>query len=172
MNVYTLAKKKLFRVTVEWMCCVSDPGVCEWTAGCWQLRQPLDYWPYSCSSRLQTGISYLWDSKREWERGGGEGQMNEIWEETRNILNYVYHPQGLTHSSTDVRIAACDVCGSLKVTPDPLLSVLLPLLLSNTQEKNTAVRASAESSIFELLADEAGLAVSLISPPTRGRSVW
>ena len=67
--------------------------------------------------------------------------------------------QGLTHSSTDIRIAACDVCGGLKKTPDPLLSALLPLLLGNTQEKNTAVRASAESSIVEIVADEEGLAV-------------
>jgi HEAT repeat protein len=66
--------------------------------------------------------------------------------------------QGLTHSSTDIRIAACDVCSCLKVSPDPLLSAVLPLLLGNTQEKNTAVRASAESSIFELVGDEAGLA--------------
>ena len=71
-----------------------------------------------------------------------------------------YLLQGLTHTSTDIRIAACDVCGSLKATSDPLLSALLPLLLGNTQEKNTAVRASAESSIYQLVRDEPGLAVS------------
>jgi HEAT repeat protein len=65
--------------------------------------------------------------------------------------------QGLEHSSTDVRITACDVCACLKKTPDPLLAALLPLLLSNTQEKNTAVRSSAESAIVELVADDSGL---------------
>lgn len=60
-----------------------------------------------------------------------------------------------------MRIAACDVCGQLKRTPDPLLANIVPLLLGNTQEKNTAVRASAESAIMELLIDEAGLRVSV-----------
>lgn len=59
-----------------------------------------------------------------------------------------------------MRIAASDVCGQLTRTPDPLLRGLLPLLLGNTQEKNTAVRASAESAIVDLLPNERELKVS------------
>ena len=60
-----------------------------------------------------------------------------------------------------MRIAVCDVCGALKRCPDPLLKTLLPLLLNNTREKNTGVRAAAESAIVDLVFDEQGLRVRL-----------
>ena len=74
-------------------------------------------------------------------------------------IDFLFELQGLTHSSTDVRITASDVCAQLKRTPDSLLTTVVPLLLGNTQEKNTAVRAAAESAIVELMLDEESLEV-------------
>ena len=77
-----------------------------------------------------------------------------------SIIDCVCLSQDLNHSSTDVRIAACDACSHITQATDSLLATVLPLLLSNTQEKNTAVRASAESSIMEIVTDDTKLNVS------------
>ena len=70
--------------------------------------------------------------------------------------------QSLTHSSTDIRVVGCDVCASLESVPDPLLSSLLPLLLQNTKEKNTAVRTAAEKTITMLVHGDVHLKVKLM----------
>jgi len=68
--------------------------------------------------------------------------------------------QGLTHSSLDVKITASDVCGELVSPSDKMLTSALPLLLQNAREKNTALKAAAETAIFKLIQSTAHLKVS------------
>ena len=56
-------------------------------------------------------------------------------------------------------MAASEVCGGVVSPSDRLLAAALPLLLSNTREKNTAVRASAEHAIVDLVRGDAQLKV-------------
>lgn len=77
------------------------------------------------------------------------------------VIHYPPLLQGLNHSSTDVRITACDVCSSLTKKPDLVLSSITPRLLANTQEKNTGVKAAAESAILQLFGDDQELRVSI-----------
>lgn len=70
------------------------------------------------------------------------------------------YTQSLSHSSTDIRVVGCDVCSALQSLPDPLLSSILPLLLQNTKEKNTAVKAAAEKAITVVVQGDAHLKVS------------
>ena len=65
----------------------------------------------------------------------------------------------MVHSSSDIRVAGCDVCGSLTTHTDPLLSTLLPHVLQCCRDKNTAVKAAAEKAIASLIQGEAHLKV-------------
>ena len=67
--------------------------------------------------------------------------------------------QGLTHGSNDIRIVACEVCGGISSPSDPLLAAVLPPLLQNSREKNTAVKASAESAVVDLVRGDEGVKV-------------
>ena len=78
------------------------------------------------------------------------------------VHTHTHTLQSLTHSSTDIRVVGCDVCASLESLPDPLLSSILPLLLQNTKEKNTAVRSSAEKAITVVVQGDAHLKVIFI----------
>ncbi len=71
----------------------------------------------------------------------------------------MYYLKGLSHSALDARIVACDVCGELLSPSDKVLSNILPLLLQNYKEKNTALKASAESTLYHLIHGEAHLKV-------------
>ena len=51
----------------------------------------------------------------------------------------------------DVRQRACAVCGEVLLPGDLFLRRLLPTLLSCTHDVNSAVRASAEQAIIDLL---------------------
>ena len=68
----------------------------------------------------------------------------------------------MTHSSSDIRVAGCDVCASLSSPSDPLLVSLLPLVLQCCRDKNTAVKATAEKAVSNLIQGEAHLRVSHI----------
>ena len=51
----------------------------------------------------------------------------------------------------DVRQKACSVCGEVLQPSDLFLHQLLPTLLSCTHDNNSAVRASADQAITDLL---------------------
>ena len=67
--------------------------------------------------------------------------------------------QGLTHATVDIKVVAGDVCGELLSPSDKMLVGTLPHLLANFREKNTAVKASAESAIGNLIQGETHLKV-------------
>jgi len=76
--------------------------------------------------------------------------------------------QGLSHGSNDIRIVACEVCGGISSPSDPLLAAVLPPLLQNSREKNTAVRASAEKAVVDLVSGDEGVkhCMGLLDGPT------
>ncbi len=65
----------------------------------------------------------------------------------------------MVHSSSDIRVAGCDVCASLS-SPSDLLVSLLPPVLQCCRDKNTAVKATAEKAVSNLIQGEAHLRVS------------
>ena len=66
----------------------------------------------------------------------------------------------MVHSSSDIRVAGCDVCASLSSPSDHLLVSLLPPVLQCCRDKNTAVKATAEKAVSNLIQGEAHLRVS------------
>ena len=63
--------------------------------------------------------------------------------------------QMLSHTSSDVRIAACDAFSCIgkytKNISDQLLRECIPALLPLVKDKNTAVKASAEQALIDVL---------------------
>lgn len=59
----------------------------------------------------------------------------------------------------DIKIAACDVCGDLLSPSDKVLISVLPLLVQNVREKNTAVKMAAEMALHKLIHGNAHLKV-------------
>jgi len=61
----------------------------------------------------------------------------------------------LSHTSSEVRSAACEAFGSIgkhsDVVSDELLKDCIPSLLLMTKDKNTAVKASGEKAITDFL---------------------
>ena len=61
----------------------------------------------------------------------------------------------LSHSSSDVRVAACDAFSFIgkhvKSISDQFLKECVPVLLSSVKDRNTAVKASAEQALIDLL---------------------
>lgn len=61
----------------------------------------------------------------------------------------------LSHASSDVRVAACDALGCIgkhaKNVNDQLLKEFIPVLLPLVKDKNTAVQASAEQALVDIL---------------------
>ena len=51
------------------------------------------------------------------------------------------------------------MCGRLSSPPDQLLTAVLPLLLQNTKDKNTAAKVAAETAVVDLVCGEEGLKV-------------
>lgn len=54
------------------------------------------------------------------------------------------------------------MCGEVQSPSDSLLSSVFPLLLQNTKEKNTAVKAAAEKAIVQLIHGDQHLQVANI----------
>ena len=67
--------------------------------------------------------------------------------------------QGLAHSSVDVKVVACDVCAELMSPADGLLTSVIPLLLQNGREKNTALRTSVDHALINLVQGDVHLKV-------------
>ena len=63
--------------------------------------------------------------------------------------------QMLSHTSSDVRVAACDTFSCIgkhvKSISDQLLKECIPALLPLVKDKNTAVKASAEQALIDIL---------------------
>ena len=59
-------------------------------------------------------------------------------------------------------MTACDVCGELLSPSDQLLTGVLPLLLQNYREKNTALKSAAELGIYKLIQGNAHMKVRSI----------
>ena len=61
----------------------------------------------------------------------------------------------LNHTSSDVRVAACDtfscIGNHVKSISDQLLKECIPALLPLVKDKNTAVKASAEQALIDIL---------------------
>jgi len=61
----------------------------------------------------------------------------------------------LGHTSSDVRVAACDAFGCIgkhaESTSDQLLKECIPALLPLVKDKNTVVKASAEQALIDIL---------------------
>ena len=61
----------------------------------------------------------------------------------------------LSHTSSDVRVAACDAFSCVgkhaKVISDQLLKECIPALLPLVKDKNTAVKAGAEQALIDVL---------------------
>lgn len=61
----------------------------------------------------------------------------------------------LSHTSSDVRVAACDAFSCIgkhtKDISDQLLKECIPPLLPLVKDKNTAVKASAEQALIDIL---------------------
>ena len=51
------------------------------------------------------------------------------------------------------------MCSELKAPSEPLLREVIPPLLANIREKNTAVKAAAEKAIVDLILGKEGLQV-------------
>ena len=63
------------------------------------------------------------------------------------------------HTTQDIRLVASGACSELKSPSEQLLREVIPPLLANTREKNTAVKAAAEKAIVDLIAGKEGLQV-------------
>lgn len=61
-----------------------------------------------------------------------------------------------------MKVAACDVCGGFLSPSDKVLVAVLPLLLQNAKDKNTAVKASAEGAIYKLIHGDTHMKVSIV----------
>lgn len=61
----------------------------------------------------------------------------------------------LGHTSSDVRVAACDAFSCIgkhaKIISDQLLKECIPALLPLVKDKNTAVKASGEQALIDVL---------------------
>ena len=73
----------------------------------------------------------------------------------------------LSHTSSDVRSAACEAFGCIgkysDVISDELLKDCIPSLLQMTKDKNTAVKASGEKAITDFLKLQGGKSVYNVS---------
>ena len=63
------------------------------------------------------------------------------------------------------------MCADLQSPPDSLLCGVFPLLLNNTRERNTAVRAASEKAIVQLVHGDQHLKVSTERERERERVV-
>lgn len=61
----------------------------------------------------------------------------------------------LSHTSSDVRVAACNVFGCIgkhaETISDDLLKESIPALLPCVKDKNTTVKATAEQALMDVL---------------------
>ena len=69
----------------------------------------------------------------------------------------------LNHTSSDVRVAACDTFSSIgkhvESIDDQLLKECIPALLPLVKDKNTAVKASAEQALIDILQLQQGQSI-------------
>lgn len=69
----------------------------------------------------------------------------------------------LTHTSSDVRVAACDIFSCIgkhiQSISDQLLKEFIPALLPLVKDKNTAVKASAEQALIDILQLQQGQSI-------------
>ena len=60
-------------------------------------------------------------------------------------------------------MVASETCSELQAPSESLLREVVPHLLANTRERNTAVRAAAEKAIVDLIQGQEGLQVCCAS---------